>query len=215
MTTTRFVLAASLIALFSGAGCDTTVQFQDDDSNAGCVDPAPPTTGTCAPAWVCLDGDWVDTAGRCNNPCPVERPSEGSACNRPSLDLCSYDVIEPDMCGEGGFTYTVEMMCTGEGWSTTSNYCQPEPLCPVEPPVIGESCEGWSEAYYCDYGLDTACGAVNMFSYCNHVEGEWLWQGELNQGCDTCPELDSVVACSADPRCSWDANGSACALLLP
>jgi hypothetical protein len=213
MTITRFMLAGSITALFIMAGCAPTVEMNNNSDlpiEGGCTQPAPPANGSCPPVWECQNGQWVDMAGRCNTQCPAERPLDGSPCDQPALDVCSYEVVEQEPCDDGTWTYHVEMMCTAEGWATTSNYCQPEPICPNEPPVTGTSCGSYPDAYYCDYGLETACGAVSLFSYCQYVEGEWLWDGELHEGCESCVDLDSEVACSADPNCSWNADESNC-----
>ena len=174
MKDVKALLAGSLVVVVAVAGClgDARFEVGDDDDDDGCGAPPPPTYDEwCPPAWACLDGAWVDTAGACPNPCPAERPAEGSAC--PALGIsCSYD-DEYWLCGEE-IMETVNVECTTAGWSTMTYRCQPEPVCPDVAPVNGSDCSGWYDAYFCDYTVDTACGEVGASAACVYQQ-----QGEM------------------------------------
>jgi hypothetical protein len=191
------VPAAAVLAIALSEACLPSVSFSDDDHDTGCSEPAPPATGTCPPSWQCIDGEWMDTAGACPDPCPSSSPAPGSSCNVIG-QTCSYEEWVDEPCGDEGMDW-VDYTCTGDGWARMINYCQPEPECPDEMPIDGSDCSGWYDAYACRYQVDTACGTKMAWGHCDGV----IWHFELDESCPTCGELQDSAACEADPACRW------------
>jgi hypothetical protein len=189
-----FVAAAALSAIAASQACVPSVAF--DSESEGCADPEPPSTGWCPPAWSCIDGTWVDTAGACPDPCPASQPSEGDPCDALG-HTCTYEESWFE-CDEEEL-FTVKITCTSQGWTTMANHCSPRPDCPDELPIHGGDCTGWYEAYDCSYPVETQCGAKNAYVFCNGSS----WDVSLDASCPSCTELDSAAACSADPACRW------------
>src|SRR5688572_8857418 len=122
MTLLRFGLAAALLVPL--AGCESLIDIEDGGGAGGSESecgPKPKSGGDCPPAWSCIDGEWVDTAGACPNPqCPENQPDTGDSCQKIG-QKCSYMVEEP--CGAGYSEYV--STCTETGWMTAYNICQP------------------------------------------------------------------------------------------
>ena len=67
-----------LVCLLPACTSTVTVDRDDDEQECG---PQPGSSGWCPPAWVCIDGEWQDTAGACPEPtCPTTAPGSGDAC---------------------------------------------------------------------------------------------------------------------------------------
>jgi hypothetical protein len=196
-------MLALLVVGASMAGCTNDVQFFDEDN--GCEAPPPPADGWCPPAWQCVDGEWLDYGGACPEPaCPVDPPGEGTTC-QVNGQSCGYEIEEEYGCDEYGF-YNVNFQCHDNQWTQTSNYCQPEPICPDTAPVVGTSCDGWSEAYYCDYSVETACGSAQIGVYCGYDGVGSVWESSYSEElmCEQgCTAYGSEVGCAATEDCRW------------
>lgn len=165
--------------------------------------------GYCPPSYVCIDGEWVDTAGACPDPCPESAPTHGTPCDAVGVS-CPYEEEELG-CGPVG---TVTATCTSEGWEVTTPYCLPEPECPEALPLDGASCEGWEYAYFCSYGVEASCGPVTANAFCEYVGDEMIWSAQLTDECPTCDELTTAETCGAHPDCAWYAETEVCEPLV-
>lgn len=208
------LIRGTLLVLF-GVGAlgacanDVTFGAEDDDDVVGdgtCLTPPPPADGWCPPAWTCVNGQWIDTAGACPDPaCPSFEPADGETCPQEG-QTCQYDYDEEYPCGDEEWGYTVTVECFDGAWTHISNYCQPEPECPDEAPVAGTDCTGWDEAYFCGYEVETSCGAVWLDAYCEWSEGGQLWNVVLYDPpvCqDGCSAYGGEAGCAADTSCRW------------
>lgn len=159
-----------------------------------CGDPPPPSGGYCPPAWECVDGQWVDTAGACPEPaCPELQPSHGDACQL-NGQVCTYWEDVP--CGPSG---TVTATCQAGAWSVVTPYCSPEPTCPAAMPEPGTDCSAYWGAFACDYPVETPCGASSAILACDDA-GLWALQVPA-ASCD-CALLD-VASCDLVQGCQW------------
>ncbi len=207
----NLALLAVVVLAASGwaAGCTPSVVNDNDDDHdpiptpGECDAPPPPASGWCPPSWACLDGEWVDTAGACPDPCPVDRPWDGDPCDAIGAQ-CSYDEPMWDCTGEEEGTSTVTLQCTEQGWSTVGYRCMPEPICPDAVPVSGGDCSDWMEAYFCSYQVETSCGQQSAWAECWWEEGDqWLWHVELSEPCDSCEGIADAGTCAANSACRW------------
>lgn len=178
-------------------GCSPKVTIGVDGE---CSDPKPevPPGTWCPPAYECIDGEWVDTAGACPEPtCPADMPAEGAACEMLG-QTCAYESDEP--CGDYS---EVSALCTETGWVLTKLFCSPGPVCPEALPEVGGDCSEWSEAYFCNYNVETPCGAEWTDVYCDTAAEIPTWTLENGLTCDNCRDFSSVEACSASASCQW------------
>ena len=191
--------ALSLVvpALLLAWGCKSSVDAFDGGEQGECEDPPPPSAGFCPASWVCIDGEWVDTGGDCPDPCPIDRPAEGSACTEEGLE-CGYFVDE-EPCGQPAHDETVK--CLGGAWTTLGPRCEPPPECPEALPTAGGDCTGWADAFGCNYTVESSCGDLPAFAYCD--TGTWTWSVELSETCGACDALSDAASCSAAPGCRW------------
>lgn len=190
----------ALLTILSAAACGSTVSGSDDgDDGPGDCGEAPPLgmIKDCPQTWVCIDGEWMDTAGACPDPCPPSQPADGETCPYPGTS-CDYD--DEFDCGGGG---TVTSTCTEEGWVSMTLFCQPEPECPDELPLNGAGCDGWDFAYYCAYDVETSCGIVQASASCDFVEAGPTWSVQLLDGCPSCDAHFTAETCDANPACQW------------
>ena len=193
ITWTTFALAVAAMA----AGCQTEVRFEHGPGGE-CGDPPPLADGWCPPAWSCIDGQWVDTAGACRQECPAEPPPDGSAC-APIGQACHYDEFVPGNCG---YDVLTDAVCTVNGWiSTISGYddCEQFPDCPTELPLAGSDCSDWYNAYACDWQVDTPCGNQWVTGYCDGTN----WVVDPVPACGNCAQNTDAAICSIDPSCQW------------
>jgi hypothetical protein len=186
--------AVALLFITASQACLPGVRFDSDEEDKECSEPPPPSGGWCPAYWSCIDGEWMDTAGACPDPCPEVQPSSGEACNAPIGHTCTYQGYP---CGDQPATITME--CTNEGWVTLVPRCLPEPECPDEVPIAGGDCSEWPLAYACPYEVETACGLKLANASCDGSS----WSVTLDSTCESCAELDSAAACSADAACRW------------
>lgn len=188
-------IAIALLALPLVA-CNNKVFLGGSGGSGGsseCGDPPAPTGGYCPPAWQCIDGAWVDTAGACPEPvCPVWTPTNGSPCELIG-QVCTFDVPCGDLDGDSA-------VCTSEGWMVSQNYCMPEPVCPDSLPVVGSDCSGWVDAYYCSYEVTSACGSSWTGVWCDTGTMQWVL-GQEATACD-CAGLPTEV-CNVTAACQW------------
>ena len=189
----RTFVPLALLVLATGCGATVT---GDGDSDCG---PKPVSAGDCPPAWNCIDGDWVDTAGACPNPtCPDVEPEYGSACAFVG-SKCSYTNDVP--CGE----LTNELAeCTDDGWVIYANRCEPPPECPNEMPVAGSDCTGWEYAYWCPY--DVSCGGPEVSQAtvsCDTSMSTPSWRVDSTATCQDCGQLGNSASCAASAGCQW------------
>lgn len=195
--------AALLLASLAALGCKTTISADDPDPDpdTSCEEPKPevPPGTWCPPAYECLDGEWVDTAGACPEPeCPESKPANGSPC--PLIgQMCPYEEQVP--CGP---IDEVDYQCTDQGWVTTADWCQPEPECPDDLPVAGADCTGWDYAYACQYMIQTSCGQEMVFLSCAVAEsGAMEWNIESPSTCAVCNDHGTEAECAASAECQW------------
>jgi len=196
----RFARLAGLgLALFGSlAACTSVIQLDEEDDGSVCG-PKPPTGGYCPPAWQCIDGDWVDTAGACPDPdpdCPASEPAPGGSCQSIGQE-CKYTVEQP--CGP----VTEQVYeCTATGWQTIYPACQPEPTCPLEMPVVGSDCSGWEYPYFCQYNVscNDELGSVTMS--CDYSDPP-IWKLDSAPKECACDAISDAALCSATATCQW------------
>lgn len=200
--TTSLLTAVGFTTLaFSLGACGSTVIGGDGDDDPQTCEgqPRPLSDGWCPPAWSCVDGEWVDTAGACPQPtCPMNRPGDGESCELIGQS-CFYEELVD--CGGGGGTVTAT--CTEEGWQTAWPRCQPPLECPTELPEAGTDCTGWDYAYYCQFAVQKSCGEVYAVAACNYVDGGMLWDVQIPQNCGGCADHVGADGCEADGACRW------------
>jgi hypothetical protein len=172
----------------------------DPEPQPGCEGmPEPPSDGWCPPAWSCVDGAWVDTAGACPEPaCPMSRPMDGEACDMIGQS-CFYEEFVD--CGEGGGTVTAT--CTADGWVTAWPRCSPPLECPETIPEHGFDCTGWENASYCQFDLQKSCGDVLAIVSCEYLEDDMRWNVQLQDDCGGCAAHETAEGCDADPSCRY------------
>jgi len=182
--------------LVFSVGCGATITA-DDDGTSECG-PQPESNGDCPPAWTCIDGEWVDTAGACPS-CPEMEPVYGDACASIGL-TCNYvnDVPCGDLTNE-----TAE--CTEDGWVTYVARCEPPPECPDDMPVAGTDCTGWEFSYWCQY--DVSCGGPEVSNATVSCDTSAtpvpVWQVDAPSACQDCLQLGSSASCAATTGCRW------------
>lgn len=185
-----FALASLLVV-----GCQNKISV-----DPGCDEPEPevPPGSFCPPAYECIDGEWVDTAGACPEPeCPSAKPASGADC--PVIgQTCAYEEEVP--CGP---FEQVQALCTESGWQIMTNYCQPEPICPDEMPVVGADCTGWYDAYWCMYPVQTACGEQYAGISCAPTPDGQVWTLDTALSCGICEGYGTEAGCGTDPGCQW------------
>lgn len=191
----RFLFALAVLAPL--AACNATVTVDPEEEECG---PRPPSGGGwCPPAWSCIDGEWMDTAGACPEPaCPTSEPGTGDACDHIGQS-CSYTVEYE--CGP--ITEQV-YECTASGWQTIYPACQPEPTCPLEMPVEGSDCSGWDHPYFCQYNHACIDVLTTVTMSCDYTTEPPSWQidGEPPL-CAACESLGDAASCSATSGCQW------------
>lgn len=178
--------------------CTSTVTVDRDDEEEECG-PKPGSSGWCPPAWVCIDGQWQDTAGACPEPtCPTTAPGSGDACELVGQQ-CSYTVeYGCDTTGEQVFE------CTSSGWETAYTACQPEPTCPLEMPVIGSDCSGWDYPYFCQYQVACFDDVTTVAMSCDYQTTPPAWQLDSPpQACGDCTTMGDAASCVATSGCQW------------
>lgn len=187
---------AALLALVPLAACTTTVTVDPDEEECG---PKPGGGGWCPPAWQCVDGEWVDTAGMCPEPaCPASVPANGDSCPIVGQD-CSYTVEE--MCGP---VSTVSAVCTATGWKLAYSACQPEPTCPLQMPVVGSDCSGWDYPYFCQYNHACIDVITTVAMSCDYTVDPPSWQLDSEPPlCAACESMGDAASCSATSGCQW------------
>jgi hypothetical protein len=197
----RVLIIAGLTSA-PAAGCTHSVTaFGNDDDD--CESPKPPSDGWCPPAWTCVDGEWIDTAGACPDPCPADRPGEGSSCDVPGA-LCEYEEYWYGDCESAEESTTVSMQCTADGWTTIGWHCSPPIECPDEPPIAGTDCSGWYDAYYCSYEVPSACGTLWMNAYCEWNGEAEVWSASVDESCELgCGGFADAAGCEASSACRW------------
>lgn len=197
--------AALALVTLAALGCSTKISIDDTDSDPdpdpGCEGERPdiPNDAWCPPVYECIDGAWVDVGGACPEPlCPESKPLDGSSCEMVG-QVCYYEQDVP--CGE---TELMEFNCTSNGWLGAYEWCQPEPECPVELPVVGTDCTGWEYAYACQYLVENACGQEMMFLACSYTEsGDQLWTSSSTSTCNICNGNGTEAECALAPECQW------------
>ncbi len=193
MTSRLGLLGAFLFLL---PACEATVAVDRDEDECG---PKPARGGWCPPAWECVDGEWVDQAGACPYPaCPSNEPDTGDACEAIGQE-CAYTTEEP--CGPvTDITYT----CTGTGWKTAINACQPEPTCPLEMPIVGSDCSQWEYPYFCQYGAICGEEVNDVTMSCDYTTDPPSWQLDSEPSeCQPCAFALSAASCEATAGCRW------------
>ncbi|MEZ4293819.1 MAG: hypothetical protein R3B70_02500 [Polyangiaceae bacterium] len=194
---------ALLVASAAALGCNNTVSVEPTGTTTGgndCEDPPPevPPGTYCPPAYVCIDGEWVDTAGACPEPeCPLFKPDDGDACQLVG-QTCPYEEEIP--CGP---IEQVNAVCTENGWISMYPKCQPEPECPDEMPIAGADCAGWDYAYDCYYQLEAMCGSKAVSFTCVFTENEQVWLVQSGETCGPCKDHGSEAECALDAECQW------------
>lgn len=199
--TLSLALTAMACSLLTFA-CNGSVSHDDGDGGGGGggCGPAPqiPEGAWCPPSYSCIDGQWMDTAGACPDPCPASQPADGSSCSGLLGAQCTYEYPE-EPCGPG--PYTVTVTCTADGWLSQTNYCQPEPECPVDMPLSGTDCPPDLAGYPCFFSVETGCGPQPATATCD--AGVWNVQLEAGAECG-CVGLGTAEACAAaGPACRW------------
>lgn len=190
--------AAFVLASLTAFGCKTTVSVDDPDTECQGERPDIPNDSWCPPAYECIDGEWVDTAGACPEPaCPATKPADGESCQLAG-QVCSYEEEVP--CGP---VEQVDSHCIDGGWVTVYNYCQPEPECPDDLPVAGTDCSGWDYAYSCQYFLQTSCGEEVVFLSCAAGEAGMVWNLDSGSTCAVCNDHATEAECGATSECQW------------
>ena len=188
-------LGFALASLFV-VGCQNQISIDDPD----CKEPEPeiPPGSWCPPAYECIDGEWVDTAGACPEPeCPEAKPESGADCPLVGQE-CTYEEEVP--CGP---ISEVSAVCTEAGWQVMTNYCQPEPVCPEELPVVGADCTGWYDAFWCLYPVQTACGEQFANVNCAATAEGAVWTLGSPLSCGACESYGAEADCGTDPSCQW------------
>lgn len=188
--------AAFAAAALFVMGCKGNVSVDPSE----CQDPKPevPPGAWCPPAYECIDGEWMDTAGACPEPlCPEAKPASGAACELIG-QTCSYQEDIP--CGPIG---EVQAVCTADGWEVMANYCQPEPVCPDEMPIPGADCADWPDAYACNYAVESSCGTMMAFLHCDISAEGMTWKLDGGPTCGACEGYGAEADCNTDAACQW------------
>jgi hypothetical protein len=199
-TNLRFVAA---FVVLGSAACSSQIELPPDDDGS-CEERVPATNGWCPPAWACVDGEWIETAGACPEPaCPATRPDDGVACLKLEQE-CRYTEDVP--CGPQG---QVTSTCTESGWVTMVTYCQPEPTCPDAMPSPGSDCSSWDYAYFCQY--EVACDELALVTMsCDYTTPTPTWKVDGDAPvCGSCDAAGDPASCSANLGCAWRVPGCA------
>jgi hypothetical protein len=176
-------------------GCSGSVAADDEDE---CGPPPPPQAESeCPPAWQCLGGDWVDTAGAClPDECPGLEPAENEACGAIGLE-CSY-WHEDEPCGEEqGYR---DYQCTASGWTVIGTRCTLPQECPPELPAADSDCTAYPYAT-CTFEIEGPCGPTTALAQCVDSGGVLLWQLVAADSCDCSAQIDPA-ACEV-AGCRW------------
>ena len=197
-------LLASLLGLPLALawGCDSSVSSDGadgaDDDGGDCGPPPPPEMeNECPPAWQCIDGTWVDTAGACPEPeCPDLEVSAGAACSHEGQS-CSY-FHEDEPCGEEQGYH--DYQCMEHTWTLVGTRCSPPPECPFELPEAGTDCSEFPQAA-CPFEVQGECGPTVAFATCDSNEDDLLWTVIVGDSCD-CTAQGDPASCE-DVGCRW------------
>jgi hypothetical protein len=193
-------LLASLLGLPLALawGCNS-VSSADGDVGDECGDPPPPQMESeCPPAWQCIDGDWVDTAGACPEPeCPELEPSDSGACSEIGQQ-CSY-WHEDEPCGEEQGYH--DYQCGDGGWTLVGTRCSPPPECPFVLPVAGTDCSEYPLASACPFEIEGECGPTMALAQCIDDGAGPLWNVIAADSCDCSVQADPT-SCE-EAGCRW------------
>lgn len=191
----------------SGGGCQ-----DDENCTTSCPEEGLPQGACAVEGQVCSDlnecgygqesecrnGYWgltyvdpIDTNCGCNElciqPCPDEKPVQGSACYG-NFSACMY----PDpMCANGGEYAT----CNGGMWTLSDAGCIKK--CPTTLPVDGTPCDECCSGSTCAYLDMSGCPA--------HIacqNGVWVTSSEACTPTSACSTMDKSL-CSNAQGCRW------------
>jgi hypothetical protein len=101
-------------------------------------------------------------SGSASTACPTSIPNSGVSCDQIGL-ACNYG---DDPCNNQPRT----AICDAPGvWSQRIASCNPPPppqMCPATPPVLGNSCNGYSVGASCTYARSKICTATDAPLVC-------------------------------------------------
>jgi hypothetical protein len=188
------LLAASLLALFTAAGCGSDTTSTTDGTGGGvagtsgsggaggsgdpcaghaCGDPCTtcPEGAPCMPQACNAEGQCVDQQSATCGACPTAAPDDGTMCEPVGL-VCETEDGIVLVCRE-------RVTCTMDGWKKLVTGCKSDPeanpACPNTPPAgaCDAIADPTADPSLCEFS-DTFCGCSNCLGGPCGGQGEWV-----------------------------------------